>query len=408
MKIMVLNCGSSSVKFQVIEIDRESRNKNDERVLARGLVERVGEDDAIISYEAEGKNPVKKVEPVRDHKDAIEKILDLLLDTATGILKNIDEIEAVGHRTVHGGEEFASSVIIDDEVLKKLRECSRLAPLHNPANLKGYEAIREVLPGVTNVAVFDTAFHQTMPPFSYLYAIPRKYYRKYQVRRFGFHGTSHRYVFSRYCELAGRDPEKTSAITCHLGNGASIAAVRNGKSLDTSMGLTPLEGLVMGTRCGDLDPAVPQFLVHQEGIDIDEFTRILNKESGMLALSGKTNDMREIIIAAAEGDKDCNLAIDIYCYRLKKYIGAYLAALDGADGIVFTGGVGEKAEIVRRKTCTKLDFLGIELDREKNKELNGKEGKISTDSSRVDIYIIPTDEELVIARDTFDCIEQKK
>ena len=408
MKIMVLNCGSSSVKFQVIEIDRERRNENDEKVLARGLVERVGEDDAIINYQADGKKPVRKVEPVRDHKEAIEKILALLLDTDTGILKNINEIEAVGHRTVHGGEEFASSVIIDDEILNKMRECSRLAPLHNPANLKGYEAIRAVLPGVINVAVFDTAFHQTMPPFSYLYAIPRKYYEKYQVRRFGFHGTSHRYVFDRYCEVAGRDPEKTSAITCHLGNGASIAAVRNGESLDTSMGLTPLEGLVMGTRCGDLDPAVPQFLVHEEGIDIDEFTRILNKESGMLALSGKTNDMREIIEAAAAGDKDCILALDIYCYRLKKYIGAYLAALDGADGIVFTGGVGEQAEIVRRKTCTKLDFLGIELDRERNLQLNGKEGKISRDSSRVDIYIIPTDEELVIARDTFDCIERKK
>lgn len=408
MKIMVLNCGSSSVKFQVIEISAGQMFSPDNRVYARGLIERVGEDGAIVNYTPEGREKIKTVEPIKDHKAAIEKALDLLLDKKIGVLKSMDEIEAVGHRMVHGGEEFASSMLIDKNVLTRMRECTELAPLHNPANLKGYEASREVLPHVKHVGVFDTAFHQTMPPSSYLYAIPMRYYEKYKIRRFGFHGTSHRYVFYRYCKLTGKDPARTSAITCHLGNGASIAAIKDGKSLDTSMGFTPLEGLVMGTRCGDLDPAIHQFVINKEGSDIDEVTRVLNKESGMLGLSGKSNDMREIMEAAEAGDEVCATALAVYCYRLKKYIGAYLAALNGADVIIFTGGVGENSGLVREKAVGALTFLGIELDPEKNKEINGREGKISRERSRVDIYVIPTNEELVIAWDTYRCVEKEK
>ncbi|MDP8213666.1 MAG: acetate kinase [Candidatus Euphemobacter frigidus] len=404
MKILVLNCGSSSVKFQVIEISKERIKNNSITADARGLIERVGTDDAIINYEVPGQDKFRAVEPIKNHKKAIEKVLELLLDKNIGVLKSMKEIEAVGHRMVHGGEEFASSVLIDEKVLARMRECSDLAPLHNPANLKGYEACREVLPHVQNVGVFDTAFHQMMPPTSYLYAIPLKYYEKYMIRRFGFHGTSHRYVFYRYCKLTGREPAKTSAITCHLGNGASIAAIKDGKSLDTSMGFTPLEGLVMGTRSGDLDPAIHEYIINKEGIDIDEFTRILNKESGMLGLTEKASDMREIMEAAEAGDEKCGLALDIYCYRLKKYIGAYLAALNGADVIIFTGGVGENADLVREKSCGKLDFLGIELDPELNLEMNGGEGRISRESSRVEIYVIPTNEEMVIAWDTYQCV----
>lgn len=404
MKILVLNCGSSSVKFQVIETSKELFEKRANVVHARGVVERVGEADAIVTYRAKAKEKFESVEPIPGHREAIERIIGLLLDPRLGVLERIEEIEAVGHRMVHGGEEFASSVLIDGKVLDRFRECSDLAPLHNPANLKGYEAAREILPGVPQAGVFDTAFHQTMPPSSYLYAIPLSYYRKYHVRRFGFHGTSHRYVFYRYCQLAGKKPAAASAITCHLGNGASIAAIKNGRSLDTSMGFTPLEGLVMGTRSGNLDPAIHQFLMEKEGLDIDGFTRILNKKSGMLALSEKSNDMREIMAAAAAGDEACSLALDIYCYRLKKYIGAYLAALNGADAVILTGGVGENAGPVRERALSALDFLGLSLDPELNREMSGKEGRISREGSRVEIYVIPTDEELVIAWDTYQCV----
>ncbi len=404
MKILVLNCGSSSVKFQVIETSKELFENRANVVHARGVVERVGEEDAIVSCRFGDGEEFESVEPVAGHREAIERIVGLLLEGENAVLERIEEIEAVGHRMVHGGEEFADSVLIDGKVLARIRECSDLAPLHNPANLKGYDAAREILPDVPQVAVFDTAFHQTMPPAAYLYAIPLQYYREYHVRRFGFHGTSHRYVFYRYCRLVGKDPAETSAVTCHLGNGASIAAVKGGRSLDTSMGLTPLEGLVMGTRSGDLDPAIHQFLMEKEGLDIDGFTRILNKKSGMLALSEKTNDMREILAAAAEGDETCALALEIYCHRLKKYIGAYLAVLNGADAVILTGGVGERAAPVRELALSHLDFLGLELDRELNLERNGKEGRISREDSRVEIYVIPTDEELVIAWDTYQCV----
>ena len=404
MKILVLNCGSSSVKFQVIETSKEHYENQANVVHARGQVERVGEDDAIVTFRAEGKRKFESVEPVAGHREAIGRIVELLLEGETAVLERIEEIEAVGHRVVHGGEEFASSVLIDEKVLSRIRECSDLAPLHNPANLRGYEAAREILPGAPQVAVFDTAFHQTMPPAAYLYAVPLEYYRKHQVRRFGFHGTSHRYVFYRYCQLAGKEPSQTSAITCHLGNGASIAAVRGGESLDTSMGLTPLEGLVMGTRSGDIDPALHQFLMEKEGLDIDGFTRILNKKSGMLALSGKTNDMREILAAAAGGNETCSLALDIYCHRLKKYIGAYLAVLNGAAAVILTGGVGEHAGPVRERALSGLDSLGIRLDPALNRAMSGKEGRISREDSPIGIWVIPTDEELVIAWDTYRCV----
>lgn len=408
MKILVLNCGSSSVKFQVIETSKELFERRANVVHARGVVERVGEEDAIVTCRARDQEKFEAVEPIPGHREAIRRIIGLLLDPRLGVLKRIGEIEAVGHRMVHGGEEFAASVLIDGKVLARFRECSDLAPLHNPANLKGYEAAREILPGVPQAGVFDTAFHQTMPPASYLYAIPPRFYRKYHVRRFGFHGTSHRYVFYRYCQLAGRKPPLTSAVTCHLGNGASITAIKDGRSLDTSMGLTPLEGLVMGTRSGDLDPAIHQFLMEKEGLDIAGFTRILNKESGMLGLSGKSNDMREIMAASAAGDEACGLALEIYCYRLKKYIGAYLAALNGAAAVILTGGVGENAGLVREKALSHLEFLGLVLDPELNREMSSREGRISREGSRVEIWVIPTDEELVIAWDTYQCVTAGK
>ncbi len=406
MKILVLNCGSSSVKFQVIETSKELFESRSNVVHARGVVERVGEEDAIINYQPRGKAVFEVVEPILGHRAAIERIIGLLLDHQHGVLKQVEDIEAVGHRIVHGGEEFSDSVLIDEKILARIRECSELAPLHNPANLKGYQAAREALPAVPQVAVFDTGFHQTMPPSSYLYAIPLKYYREYRVRRFGFHGISHRYVFFQYCRLAGKDPAHTSAITCHLGNGASIAAIKNGKSLDTSMGFTPLEGMVMGTRSGDLDPAIHQYLIAKEGSDIDRFTRTLNRESGMLGLSGKSNDMRRIMAAAKGGDRDCELALEIYAYRLKKYIGSYLAALNGTDAVILTGGVGEHATRVREMALSRLDSLGLTLEEGLNREMSGKEGRISGQNSRVEIYVIPTDEELVIAWDTCQCITQ--
>ena len=406
MKILVLNCGSSSVKFQVIETSKEIFESQSNVVHARGVVERVGEEDAIVNYKPQGKAAVEVVEPILGHRAAIERIIGLLLDHQHGVLKRVEDIEAVGHRIVHGGEEFSDSVLIDEKILARIRECSELAPLHNPANLKGYQAAREALPAAPQVAVFDTGFHQTMPPSSYLYAIPLKYYREYRVRRFGFHGISHRYVFFQYCRLAGKNPTQTSAITCHLGNGASIAAIKNGKSLDTSMGFTPLEGMVMGTRSGDLDPAIHQYLIAKEGSDIDRFTRTLNRESGMLGLSGKSNDMRQIMAAAKEGDGDCELALEIYAYRLKKYIGSYLAALNGTDAVILTGGVGERATRVREMALSRLDSLGLVLEEGLNREMSGKEGRISSQDSPVEIYVIPTDEELVIAWDTCQCITQ--
>jgi acetate kinase len=391
MKVLVLNCGSSSVKYQL-------RDGND--VIAKGIVERIGKEDAIFKYKTKNNN-VKDVLEIKDHSQAISKIINILTDKELGCIKSLDEIKAVGHRLVHGGEKFASSVLVTDEVLNTMRELIHLAPLHNPHNIKGVEACKEILPNVPQAGVFDTAFHQTMEPHAYLYAIPYEFYRKYGIRRYGFHGTSHYYVSRKAAEMLGKNVEDLKIITCHLGNGSSVAAVKYGKSVDTSMGFTPLEGLVMGTRCGDIDPAIIPFLVQNGGYDIDEVNTILNKKSGVLGVSEISNDMREIEEGYLKGDERCILTYKVIAHRLKKYIGAYAAVMNGVDVIVFTGGVGENDFILRKEVCTDMEYLGIEFDEERNNAtIRGKDGEISKDGSKVKVLCVPTDEEYVIASET--------
>ncbi len=401
MKILVLNCGSSSVKYQLIEMDGEE-------VICKGIVERIGSDDAIVRYSPAGRPEKREVRAVADHTEAINAVLAMLLDPEIGVIGDKSEIAAVGHRTVHGGEEFASSVRIDHEVLQTIRDCSVFAPLHNPHNLKGIEVCMELLPGTPQVAVFDTAFHQTMPPAAYLYALPYSLYRKFKVRRYGFHGTSHRYVAHKAAEVLGRSIEELKIVTCHLGNGASVAAVKHGKSVDTSMGFTPLEGLVMGTRCGDIDPALVLYIMEVEGLSPEEMDELLNKRSGMLGLTELSHDMREIEEKAKEGDERCNLALDIYCHRIKKYIGAYAAVMGGVDAVVFTGGVGEKSDVVRRRVCRDMEFLGIVFDEEANMQhvpwAKVKPASPHISAGPTKVLVIPTNEELVIARDTRDLL----
>jgi acetate kinase len=397
MKILVLNCGSSSVKYQLIEMD-------DEQVICKGVVERIGSDDAIMRYRPTGRPEKREVRPVADHEEAIDAFISALLDPEIGVLEDKSEIAAVGHRTVHGGEAFAGSVQIDDQVIESIEACSDFAPLHNPHNLKGIQVCMQLLPDTPQAAVFDTAFHQTMPPPSYLYAIPYSLYRKLYVRRYGFHGTSHRYVSYRAAEELGRPIEELKIVTCHLGNGASIAAVQCGQSVDTSMGFTPLEGLVMGTRCGDIDPALVLYIMEAQGLTPDEMDDLLNKKSGMLGLTELSNDMREIEEKAKDGDERCNLALDIYCRRIKKYIGAYAAVMGGVDAVVFTGGVGENSDVVRRRVCRDMAFLGIVYDEEANMR-HVPWAKTKPDSPHISagptaVMVIPTNEELVIARDT--------
>ncbi len=400
MKVLVLNCGSSSVKYQFLDMQNEE-------VLAKGIVERVGKNDAFIKHKANGKE-IKKVLPVKDHQVAIDLVLKTLIDNEVGVIKDFKEIDAVGHRVVHAGEKYASSVKITDDVINKLKECINLAPLHNPANIKGIEAITKLLPDVFQVAVFDTAFHQTMEKESYLYALPYEYYEKYEMRRYGFHGTSHRFVSRKAASDLGLDYNNCRIITCHIGNGASIAAIKNGKSVDTSMGFTPLEGLVMGTRCGDIDPAIVLFLIRQ-GLSVDEVDNILNKKSGVLGITGYTNDMREIEEGYFKNDEKCVLATKIYARRIKKYIGAYMAILGGVDIIVFTGGVGENMPILRKLALEGMEELGIILDEDKNNETwKGKEGLISKENSKVKVIVVPTNEELLIARDTVEIYEKER
>lgn len=399
MKILVLNCGSSSAKYQIIDMEGE-------KVLCRGIVDRIGKDDAFVKHKTQDNEYKFEVE-AKDHEQAIQRILEVIVDEEKGVIKDLSEISAVGHRVVHGGEKFASSVKITEEVIEKLKECITLAPLHNPPNLAGIEAITKLLPDVPQVGVFDTAFHQTIPEHVYLYALPREFYEKYEMRRYGFHGTSHRYVTGRVAELIGKKVEDLKIITCHIGNGASIAAVNGGKSMDTSMGFTPLEGLIMGTRCGDIDPAIPIFLIRQ-GFSADEVDKILNKKSGVLGITGYTNDMREIEEGYFAGDEKCVLATKMYAYRIKKYIGAYAAALGGVDVIVFTGGVGENMPILRELALEGLEFMGVELDKEKNKVTwKGKEGPIHKEGSKVQVWVVPTNEELMIARDTAQIVFDK-
>ncbi|WP_458009823.1 acetate/propionate family kinase [Jutongia sp. SJQ-6] len=390
MKILVVNCGSSSLKFQLIDSETEE-------VAASGLCERIGLDGALI-YKVNG-DKIKQEIDLPDHEVAIKKVLDTLLDKEIGVLTSLDEIGAIGHRMVHGGEKFSSSVIINEEIIKQIETCNDLAPLHNPANLLGVRACQEVMPGVPNVVVFDTAFHQTMPSKAYLYALPKEYYEKYGVRRYGFHGTSHSFVSKRLAELAGLDINNSCMIICHIGSGASISAIKDGKSVDTSMGMTPLEGLMMGTRSGDMDPAIIEFICQKENITVQEMTTILNKKSGALGLSGLSNDYRDLVEAAQGGNQDAINALDVMVYRVIKYIGAYYMALGGVDAIALTAGVGENNLELRAKIVEGLAAIGIKLDVEAN-AVRGDERKISTDDSAAQVWVVPTNEELAIARET--------
>src|SRR6056297_1368042 len=399
MKILVLNSGSSSIKFQLFNMEKEE-------VLAKGQVERIGIEGSAIEYENMSGQEVEKDIDISDHREGIEHIIDMLLDSEVGILEDIDEINAVGHRVVHGGEKFAESTLITDEVINSIEEVSSLAPLHNPHNLSGIRVCKELLPGKPQVAVFDTAFHQSMPEEAYTYAIPYEYYEEYGVRRYGFHGTSHKFVSNRVAEIMNEDKDDLKIITCHLGNGASMAAVDGEKSIDTSMGMTPLEGLVMGTRSGDIDPAIIPFLMEKEDLEAKEIDNILNKESGLLGVSGISNDSRDVRQAAHDGNHRAALADKVFNYRVRKYIGAYIAALNGVDAVVFTGGIGENAAGVREHILEKLNNLGFELDPEANK-VRGEEREITTEDSKVKAFVIPTNEELVIARDTKEIVENQ-
>jgi acetate kinase len=407
MNVLVLNSGSSSFKFQLIATDLDAIEKNADRELARGVVERVGS-EALLTLHAGTKPPQHQTAPLRDHRQALDHVLRwLLAEAAVPEVTSLAEVHAVGHRVVHGGEKLTRSVQVDDAVIAQIEECIELAPLHNPANLKGITAAREIFgPGVPQVAVFDTSFHSTMPPESFLYALPYQLYVRHKVRRYGFHGTSHRYVSYRFREITGRAPEETSLITIHMGNGCSACAIRKGESLETSMGLTPVEGLVMGTRSGDLDPSILEFLHHKEGMSFEELDGMLNKRSGLLGISGLTNDMRDLLKEESEHqDRRARLAIDIFCLRVKRYIGAYLARMNGAEAIVFTGGIGENSPEIRRRICADLDFLGITVDPKRNEALvDGKEGDFAADGARLRLFVIPTNEELLIARDTVRCV----
>ncbi len=393
MKVLVINCGSSSLKFQLIDAESE-------QCLAKGICERIGIDGSMITYAREGGEKERKVTPMPDHTEAIRLVLEALTNPKTGVVASLEEIGAVGHRVVHGGEKFAQSVVLDREVLAAVEECNDLAPLHNPANLIGIEACRKLMPDTPMVGVFDTAFHQTMPEEAYMYGLPYEYYQKYKVRRYGFHGTSHSYVSKRAAEVLGRPYEDLKIIVCHLGNGASISAVEKGRCVDTSMGLTPLEGLMMGTRSGDIDPAIIEFLANKEERNIGEVMAVLNKKSGVLGLSDNlSSDFRDLEDGYNAGDPNAVRAMKAYCYRVAKYIGSYVAAMNGVDVICFTAGIGENAPLVRTSVCEYLGYLGVELDQ----EANGKRGQdiaITTPESRTTVMVIPTNEELAIARET--------
>ena len=411
MNVLVLNCGSSSVKFRLIATDLDLIAQNADRRLAKGTIERIG-GEAIIRLQVEGHDPQRSTSSLRDINAAVDFIARWAASPESGIeeIKSIADIQAVGHRVVHGGERFKESVLITDEVVRAVEDCIELAPLHNPANLTGISATRKLFgEGLPQVAVFDTAFHQTLPDHAFLYALPYQLYRRYRLRRYGFHGISHRYVAYRYRVMRNIAREATNIITLHLGNGCSATAISAGNSIDTSMGLTPLEGLVMGTRSGDLDPAIIEFIAAKEGLSTREIETLMNKHSGLLGISGLTSDMRELLAEAREeNDRRSELAIEIFCYRARKYIGAYLAAMNGADAVVFTGGIGENSPEVRARICDGLQWIGIELDEELNRShTGGREGLISREGSRPSVYVIPTDEELLIARDTVRCVSAK-
>ena len=398
MKVLVLNCGSSSIKYKLFDMDHKA-------VIAQGGIEKIGLKDSFLKLTLP--NGEKKIleKDIPEHTAGVEFILQTLTGAEYGVVKSMDEIDAVGHRMVHGGEKFSQSVLLTPEVLAAFEACNDLAPLHNPANLKGVHAISAILPNVPQVGVFDTAFHQTMPDYAYMYAVPYELYQKYGVRRYGFHGTSHRYVSKRVCEFLGVKPEGQRIITCHIGNGGSITAIKDGKSVDTSMGLTPLEGLMMGTRSGDIDGGAVTYIMEKEHLDAAGMSNLLNKKSGVLGIFGESSDMRDLEAAAAAGNQRALLAERMYFYRMKKYIGSYAAALGGVDIIVFTGGVGENQASARWAACEGLEFMGVELDAERNK-VRGEEAIISTDDSKVKVVVIPTDEELMIASDTMDILKK--
>ncbi len=393
MNILVINCGSSSLKFQLI-------NSETEQCIAKGLCERIGIDGSMISYTPAGGDKEVTTTPMPDHTEAIRLVLEALTNEKTGVVKNLDEIGAVGHRVVHGGEKFATSVVLTDEVMAAVEECNDLAPLHNPANLIGINACKELMPTTPMVGVFDTAFHQTMPEEAYMYGLPYEYYEKYKVRRYGFHGTSHSYVSKKAAEVLGKEYSELKTIVCHLGNGASVSAVKNGVCVDTSMGLTPLEGLIMGTRCGDMDPAIMEFIAKKENLSIDGVMNVLNKKSGVLGLSNNlSSDFRDLEAGFDAGDEHAIRTMKTYCYRVAKYIGSYVAAMNGVDAICFTAGVGENGPLVRSMVCEYLGYLGVELDPELNKK-RGVDLVITTPESKTKVLMIPTNEELAIARET--------
>ena len=398
MNVLVINCGSSSLKFQLI-------NAETEKVLAKGLCERIGI-DGRLTYQPAGGEKEKSDLAMPTHTEAIQFVIDALTNDKTGVVKSLDEIGAVGHRLVHGGEKFASSVVITDEVKKAVEECNDLAPLHNPANLIGVAACEKLMPGTPMVAVFDTAFHQTMPEKAYMYGLPYEYYEKYKVRRYGFHGTSHSFVSKRAAEVMGKSYDEVKTIVCHLGNGSSVSAVLNGKCVDTSMGLTPLEGLVMGTRSGDIDPAIMEFIAKKENLDIEGVMEVLNKKSGVFGISGGlSSDFRDLTDAMNAGDKKAKIAMDVFSYRVAKYIGSYAAAMNGVDDIVFTAGIGENDDYVREEVCKYLGCLGVDFDSEVNKGLRGKEAELTKEGSKVKVFVIPTNEELAIARETLALVK---
>lgn len=399
MKVLVLNCGSSSIKYQMIETETQD-------VLAKGMVERIGMSSAVLTHTPKGKEKIRIVGEILDHTIAIEYVIAVLLSPNHGVIKDKSEIDAVGHRVVHGGETFSGSVLITGKVMNALKDNIELAPLHNPPNIKGIEACLAHLPDTPQCGVFDTAFHSGMPPKAYLYGLPYELYKRYKIRRYGFHGTSHRFVSERAAKLMNRKIEDLKIITCHLGNGGSIAAVKNGVSVDTSMGFTPLEGLLMGTRSGDMDPALVTYIMGKEELSISEMNTLLNKHSGLIGVSGESSDMREIEEAMLEGNKRAKIAFEIFAYRIKKYIGAYAAAMGGLDVLVFTGGIGENSKLVRQEVCANMEFLGIELNPKLNENATG-EAELSSVSSRVKILRIPTNEELVIALDTADIVKKQ-
>lgn len=400
MKILVLNCGSSSIKYQLFDMASGL-------VLTKGIVEKIGLKGSFLKNERHDGDKVKLEGEILDHQTGIEYLLGMMISKKRGVIKSLNEIDAVGHRLVHGGERFQESCYLDDETIKAVEDCSSLAPLHNPANLKGIYAMKNLLPHVPQVGVFDTSFHQTMPNYSFMYALPFSLYKKYGIRRYGFHGTSHSYVSKRACEILQVDYQTKKIITCHLGNGASITAIKDGKSVDTSMGLTPVEGLIMGTRAGDVDAGALTLIMEKEEIDFASLNTLLNKHSGVLGVSGISSDMREVEAAAAEGDERAILSLKMYDYRVKKYIGSYAAAMGGVDILVFTGGIGENAWETRESICRDLDFMGVEFDKKKNEGIRGKETVISTDKSRVTVMIVPTNEEFVIASDTSTIVEER-